>query len=168
MFALFAPNDVQPGRVSTRSCYLYSLRLKHCIDPSDVPMTIDMAAPSQPFPPGGDRCLQLAKPDYVNFVFSILILVGILISYLPQHLRIINRKSSFGLSPYFVLLGTTSGTCQFANILTLPGSRDDMACCREVNGFACFAGLLGVMQVGMQWTCFAVMSVLYQSAIVPC
>lgn len=88
---------------------------------------------------------------------SSLILLGILISYLPQHFRIINRRSSFGLSPYFVLLGTTSGTCQFANILTLPGSRADMACCRDVSGFACFAGLLGVMQVGMQWICFAVM-----------
>lgn len=104
-----------------------------------------------------DRCVELSHPSYVNFTFSILILLGILISYLPQHFRIINRKSSFGLSPYFVLLGTTSGTCQFANILTLPTSRADMACCREVNGFSCFAGLLGIMQVGMQWTCFAVM-----------
>ncbi|KAJ9652208.1 hypothetical protein H2198_008512 [Neophaeococcomyces mojaviensis] len=107
------------------------------------------------------RCLQLAKVNYVNFVFSILILIGILVSYLPQHIRIINRRSSFGLSPYFVLLGTTSGTCQFANILTLPGSRADMSCCREVDGFACFAGLLGVMQVGMQWTCFAVILFLF-------
>ncbi|KAK5955671.1 hypothetical protein OHC33_003312 [Knufia fluminis] len=82
-------------------------------------------------PPTSDRCLALAHPDYINFVFSILILLGILLSYLPQHHRIISRKSSFGLSPYFVLLGTTSGTCQFANILTLPGSRADMACCRD-------------------------------------
>jgi len=116
---------------------------------------------AQPLPPGGARCVELAQPNYVNFVFSIFILLGILVSYLPQHLRIINRKSSFGLSPYFVLLGTTSGTCQFANILTLPGSRADIACCREVNGFACFAGLLGVMQVGMQWTCFAVILFLF-------
>lgn len=107
--------------------------------------------------PPQDRCVELSKPSYVNFSFSILILLGILVSYLPQHIRIINRKSSFGLSPYFVLLGTTSGTCQFANILTLPGSRADMACCREIDGFSCFAGLLGIMQVGMQWTCFAVM-----------
>lgn len=78
-------------------------------------------------------------------------------SYLPQHYRIISRRSSFGLSPYFVLLGTTSGTCQFANILVLPRSRADIACCKEVSGFACFAGLLGIAQVGVQWSCFTAM-----------
>jgi PQ loop repeat len=79
------------------------------------------------------------------------------VSYLPQHYRIISRRSSFGLSPYFVLLGTTSGTCQFANILVLPRSRADVACCKEISGFACFAGLLGIAQVGVQWSCFTVM-----------
>lgn len=78
-------------------------------------------------------------------------------SYLPQHYRIINRRSSFGLSPYFVLLGATSGTCAFANILTLPTSRKDIACCHEIDGFPCFAGLLGVLQVGVQWSCFTIM-----------
>lgn len=112
---------------------------------------------SSSMPDSHDRCVELSHPSYINFAFSILIFLGILVSYLPQHLRIINRKSSFGLSPYFVLLGTTSGTCQFANILTLPNSRADIACCHEINGFACFAGLLGILQVGMQWTCFAVM-----------
>lgn len=75
-------------------------------------------------------------------------------SYLPQHYRIISRRSSEGISPYFVLLGTTSGTCGFANILTLPASRADLACCRVISGFECFAGLLGVAQVGVQWACF--------------
>ena len=88
-----------------------------------------------------------------------LILLGILISYLPQHHRIISRRSSEGISPYFVLLGTTSGTCAFANILTLPASRADLACCSEVSGFECVAGLLGIAQVGVQWSCFAVMCV---------
>lgn len=87
------------------------------------------------------------------------ILLGILVSYLPQHYRIISRRSSEGISPYFVLLGTTSGTCAFANILTLPTSRADLACCSEISGFECLAGLLGIAQVGIQWSCFAVMYV---------
>jgi hypothetical protein len=87
-----------------------------------------------------------------------IILLGILISYLPQHLRIIRLRSSYGLSPYFILLGTTSGTCAFANILVLPKSRVDIACCREVDEFPCVAGLLGIAQVGVQWSCFTVMS----------
>ncbi|OAP64970.1 hypothetical protein AYL99_00942 [Fonsecaea erecta] len=90
------------------------------------------------------HCEEIARISYTNFALSLLILVGILISYLPQHIRIIQLRSSFGLSPYFVLLGTTSGTCAFANILVLPRSRADVACCREVDQFACVAGLLGI------------------------
>lgn len=86
-----------------------------------------------------------------------LIFVGILVSYLPQHYRIIARGTSEGISPYFILLGTTSGTSAFANILVLPASRADVACCKTVSTFECFAGLLGIAQVGMQWFCFAIM-----------
>ena len=91
----------------------------------------------------------MSKPRFILF--------GILVSYLPQHYRIIARRSSEGISPYFILLGATSGTCAFANILTLPASRADLACCREINGFACFAGLLGIAQIGVQWSCFCFM-----------
>ena len=78
-------------------------------------------------------------------------------SYLPQHYRIVRRRSSLGLSPYFVLLGTISATCQLANILVLPRSRADAACCKEISRFACVADLLGIAQIGVQWACFTVM-----------
>ena len=41
----------------------------------------------------------------------------------------------------------------------LPASRVDLACCHEISGFACFAGLLGIFQVAVQWSCFAIMYV---------
>jgi hypothetical protein len=123
---------------------------------------------------GGTRCDERSSPSYWNFGLSMFvlldmlsgvglltspsfILLGILVSYLPQHVRIISRRSSEGISPYFVLLGTTSGTCAFANIVTLPPSQRDLACCKELNGFDCVAGLLGIAQVGVQWACFTVM-----------
>lgn len=87
------------------------------------------------------------------------ILVGILVSYLPQHARIITRRSSEGISPWFVLLGTTSGTSAFANIILLRGSQADVLCCRVNSTFSCAAGLLGIAQVGVQWSCFFAMSV---------
>lgn len=90
-----------------------------------------------------------------------MILVGILVSYLPQHIKIIARRSSEGISPYFVLLGTTSATAAFANVVVLPTTRADMACCKHISGFECFAGVLGVMQLGMQWTCFTVIMFLF-------
>jgi len=111
--------------------------------------------------PINERCRELASPGYVNFTLSILILVGILISYLPQHFRIVRLRSSFGISPYFVLLGVTSGTSGFANILVLPKSGQDVACCREISDVACFAGLLGIFQVGVQCTCFYVILCLF-------
>ena len=96
---------------------------------------------------------------YTNSTAASFILLGILVSYLTQHYRIIARRSSEGISPYFVLLGTTGGTCALSNILVLPASRADLACCKEISEFACFAGLLGILQVALQWSCFAIMYV---------
>lgn len=101
-------------------------------------------------------CAALMNPSLINLFFSSIILIGILISYLPQHHRIISRGTSEGISPLFLLLGVTSGTCSFANILIL--SRGVLGCCGDgIGAFNCFAVSLGVVQVGMQWTCFAVM-----------
>ena len=85
-----------------------------------------------------------------------------MLSYMTQHYRIISRGTSEGISPYFVLLGVTSANSQFANILSLPESRADVACCKEVSPFECTAILLGIVQIGAQWVCFAIMFV------VPC
>ncbi|KAI0183895.1 ATP synthase F0 [Xylaria flabelliformis] len=104
-----------------------------------------------------DRCQLLREGGFANFFISILILLGILLSYVTQHYRIISRGSSEGISPYFVLLGVTSANAQFGNILTLPASRADVACCKEVSPFECTAGLLGIAQIGTQWVCFATM-----------
>ncbi|KAJ4990367.1 ATP synthase F0 [Stagonosporopsis vannaccii] len=107
------------------------------------------------------RCRALAHPDIANFSVSVFIVVGILVSYLPQHYKIISRRSSRGLSPLFVLLGTVSGTASIANILTLPESTADMACCKEIGRFPCAAALLGIAQIGVQWTCFFFIMMLF-------
>ena len=80
-----------------------------------------------------------------------------LVSYLPQHYRIISRGTSEGISPYFVLLGTLSATSGFASILTVEPSRQDIACCKSVETLQCLAGLLGIAQLGVQWICFSLM-----------
>ncbi|PQE17285.1 PQ loop repeat protein [Rutstroemia sp. NJR-2017a BVV2] len=108
-----------------------------------------------------NRCEKLQAPSYLNLAISIFILLGILVSYLPQHYRIISRGTSEGISPFFILLGTTSGTCAFTNILVLPASRADVACCKTVSTFECAAGLLGIAQVGVQWFCFSIILLLF-------
>ncbi|KIW01938.1 uncharacterized protein PV09_06777 [Verruconis gallopava] len=111
--------------------------------------------------PTSPRCSELAHPSVPTTALALFIVVGILVSYLPQHLRIVFRRSSEGLSPYFVLLGTTSSTFAIANILTLPQSQQDIACCREISRFACMAGLLGIAQVAVQWGCFSLIMFLF-------
>ncbi|KAJ4390064.1 hypothetical protein N0V93_007537 [Gnomoniopsis smithogilvyi] len=108
-----------------------------------------------------DQCADLRDPGFVNLVVSIIIVIGMLISYMPQHYRIIVRGTSEGISPYFVLLGTTSATAGFANILTLPKSIQDAGCCKELDTFECMAGVLGIVQLGVQWVCFAFVFVLF-------
>jgi uncharacterized protein with PQ loop repeat len=103
------------------------------------------------------HCDRLAHPNIPSFSLSVFLVFGILISYLPQHLRIIARRSSEGLSPYFVLLGTTSSTFAIFNILTLPTSQADIRCCSVISRFACLAGLLGIAQITVQWGCFSLM-----------
>ncbi|CAN8102479.1 unnamed protein product [Discula destructiva] len=107
------------------------------------------------------QCRALNYVDYTNFAISLVLLIGILLSYFPQHYRIISRGTSFGLSPYFVLLGTTSATSAFANIIVLPPSRTAIDCCRIIRGFACMAGLLGVAQITVQWICFTIIMILF-------
>ncbi|KAL4915333.1 hypothetical protein BDW62DRAFT_188788 [Aspergillus aurantiobrunneus] len=100
------------------------------------------------------QCEHLASPNPMSFVLSILIVLGILFSYLPQIIRIISLRSSFGISPYFVLLGTTSGTFALANMVSQRQSLQDVACCKDVSGLSCFAGLLGILQVATQFLSF--------------
>ena len=88
---------------------------------------------------------------------STFLVVGIIVSYIPQHIKIVKNGKSAGLSPWWVLLGTVSSIAAITNIVVLPTSQHDMACCREISGPACGAALLGIVQIGVQWTCFMAM-----------
>ncbi|KAG9664031.1 hypothetical protein KCU64_g949, partial [Aureobasidium melanogenum] len=106
-------------------------------------------------------CEHLASPNGWVLALSVQLVLGILISYIPQHVKIIRHGTSAGLSPWWVLLGTVSSIAALANILVLPTSQHDMACCREISGKACGAALLGVVQIGVQWICFMTIMVLF-------
>jgi uncharacterized protein with PQ loop repeat len=107
------------------------------------------------------ECARMKSPSYLELVVSIIILIGLFFSYMPQHWRIISRGTSEGISPWFVLLGTTSASAGFANILTVGPSRTAISCCKHVETFECAAGMLGVAQLGAQWLCFALILVLF-------
>lgn len=103
-------------------------------------------------------CEHLRNPNPYTVSLAAFLVLGIVISYIPQHSKIISRRSSEGLSPWWVLLGGLSSIAAIGNILTLPASRSDLDCCREVTSGECAAALLGVGQIGLQWSCFMFMS----------
>ena len=104
-----------------------------------------------------DHCRNLENPNPFTVTLAGVLVAGILVSYLPQHIKIIQRRSSEGLSPWWVLLGGLSSIAAIGNILTLPASRADVGCCKEISGGACTAALLGIAQIGCQWSCFMFM-----------
>lgn len=105
------------------------------------------------------HCEALMHPNILATCLAAFLVAGIVLSYVPQHLKIIRRQSSEGLSAWWVLLGGLSSITAIGNIMVLPTSREDMACCKVLNGPDCAAALLGVVQIGCQWLCFTIMSV---------
>ncbi|KAA1099003.1 hypothetical protein PGT21_032474 [Puccinia graminis f. sp. tritici] len=106
--------------------------------------------------PSRDNCH--FEHDPTSMSLSIIIVLGILVSYLPQHYRIISSKSSHGISPWFLLLGSTSNTGSLVNAVTLQWGV--VRCCQVLNPGECAESLLGIIQVFLQWACFNVILIL--------
>lgn len=102
-------------------------------------------------------CERLEHPNSATVTLAAVIAIGILISYIPQHVKIIRKGTSEGLSPWWVLLGGLSSVALIGSIMTLPSSQEDMKCCKSIKFGECVAALLGIVQIGMQFTCFMLM-----------
>jgi uncharacterized protein with PQ loop repeat len=105
------------------------------------------------------NCADIDYVDKGNLVVSLLISAGIILSYLPQHLRIRRLRTSDGLSPFFLLLGVTSCTNSLINIAVLQWNV--LRCCSTLSSGVCFANSLGVVQLLLQWIMFTTTVVLF-------
>ncbi|KAI0633969.1 hypothetical protein C8Q77DRAFT_714608 [Trametes polyzona] len=85
--------------------------------------------------------------------------IGITISYLPQHWRIISAKSSQGFSPWFLLLGSTSSASGMLNIIVMQWGI--IRCCRVLSVGSCIESIAGVFQLVLVWALFSTILVLY-------
>ncbi|KAH9077754.1 hypothetical protein EDB83DRAFT_2636141 [Lactarius deliciosus] len=94
--------------------------------------------------------------DWFSDVLTGGLILGLCISYAPQHYRIISKGSSEGFSPWFLLLGSTSSASGMLNIIVM--QQAIIRCCRVLY---CLETVAGVIQVGMQWLLFSVILVLY-------
>ncbi|THH15531.1 hypothetical protein EW146_g4954 [Bondarzewia mesenterica] len=97
--------------------------------------------------------------DWFSDLLSGGIIVGLFISYAPQHLRIINKGSSEGFSPWFLLLGSTSGASGMFNMIVMQWGV--LKCCRVYSFGNCLETIAGVLQVIVQWFLFTVILALY-------
>jgi hypothetical protein len=68
--------------------------------------------------------------NWVNFSIGIFICLGMFVSYLPQHHKIISTGTSEGFSPLFLLLGSLGAWSNVVNIVILQW--DVMRCCSVV------------------------------------
>ncbi|CAO3569697.1 unnamed protein product [Mortierella alpina] len=94
-----------------------------------------------------------------ELALSILLLLGISLSYLPQHHRIIHNRSSDGFSPWFLLLGCLSTYSSFLNLVILQWPV--LQCCKVLTAGLCFESTLGIAQLGVQVIMFHFIFVLY-------
>ncbi|KZP16736.1 hypothetical protein FIBSPDRAFT_865709 [Athelia psychrophila] len=97
--------------------------------------------------------------DWFTATLTGALCLGLVISYLPQHLRIFNKKSSEGFSPWFLLLGSTSSAAGMLNMITMQWSI--VKCCRVFSTGDCVESVAGVFQLFLQWFMFTIILVLY-------
>ncbi|KAI0640454.1 hypothetical protein C8Q79DRAFT_996167 [Trametes meyenii] len=85
--------------------------------------------------------------------------IGITISYIPQHWRIISAKSSEGFSPWFLLLGSTSSASGMLNIIVMQWGI--IRCCKVLSIGSCIESTAAVFQLVLVWAMFVLILVLY-------
>lgn len=94
-------------------------------------------------------CSAYQSPVVLTFVLGVALAVGIFGSYIPQHIKILQRKTSEGLSPEFLLLGSLSAVSALVNIfiVTIPARE---CCSSTLTRFQCTNSMVGLLQILLQ------------------
>ncbi|KDN52925.1 hypothetical protein K437DRAFT_253557 [Tilletiaria anomala UBC 951] len=118
-----------------------------------------MSSPMAILSKTGDHVQCPSQHDPVATGLAVFLCIGLVVSYLPQVIRIILKKSSLGFSPWFLLLGATSSSSSFLNVVALQWGL--VRCCSIVSTAICAESVLGILQVGLQWLCFVAILALF-------
>ncbi|KAJ1930510.1 hypothetical protein IWQ60_000206 [Tieghemiomyces parasiticus] len=105
-----------------------------------------------------EQCVQPPHHAY-HTCLGVVLCLGTFVSYLPQCVKIVSRRSSEGYSPYFLLLGTVSGFGKVNNIILL--QLGAFLCCPTWGVGSCLINTLGTWQIFIQWSAFFAVFVLY-------
>ncbi|KAH8816525.1 hypothetical protein F5884DRAFT_776548 [Xylogone sp. PMI_703] len=95
-------------------------------------------------------------------ILESLVCVGIVLSYIPQYIRIVSG-GTFGISSWLVLLTTLFSTTQLASRLANAEAKYAFDCVNsgELRGLKAYSALLGFIQVITQWLCAVILVVIY-------
>ncbi|PVV02687.1 hypothetical protein BB560_002854 [Smittium megazygosporum] len=88
--------------------------------------------------PHENNCNEL--PSAAGIRLSVLMIIATYFSYLPQQIKIFKLKSSYGISPYFILLGSLGAVSNALNITLLNYWIFD--CCSIISTNSCLIKLL--------------------------
>ncbi|WFD30441.1 hypothetical protein MSPP1_001460 [Malassezia sp. CBS 17886] len=110
-------------------------------------------------PGGAPGCKAGLRQDGTVAVVSVVVCVGIVVSYVPQLWRIARAKSSVGISPWFLFLGATSSMSTTANVFILQWGA--VQCCGELPLQTCLQRIQGFLQVTLQWFMFSLVCLAY-------
>ncbi|CAG87007.2 DEHA2D08998p [Debaryomyces hansenii CBS767] len=100
-----------------------------------------------------NKCSVFEGASKINFAFSVLITIGIIVSYLPQYRRIYIKKTSEGLSTNFLFLGSCSSIFTLTNIILVSSKARHCCYIGALNFFNCLNSQLNLIQIGIQCTC---------------
>ncbi|KAG7195750.1 uncharacterized protein KQ657_002133 [Scheffersomyces spartinae] len=99
------------------------------------------------------QCSVFEGTSVANFIFLIAITGGIVVSYIPQYIRIWNRRSSEGLSTNFLLLGSSSSLFTLTNIILVSSKARHCCFIGALSVFNCLNSLISLFQIGTQSVC---------------
>ncbi|KAH8891170.1 hypothetical protein GQ53DRAFT_608352, partial [Thozetella sp. PMI_491] len=97
---------------------------------------------------------------------SIIVLVGTILSNIPQQYRIARRRSAEGVSSYFLMTGLASATCALVNIVGLSLYIFDCCISGGLSSYQCSVATMGIAVTCTQWLVMAVI-VLIWSIVLP-
>ncbi|KAF9549438.1 hypothetical protein EC957_003827 [Mortierella hygrophila] len=122
-----------------------------------IPLFLQAPSDIQGIETGTGKCTpRHNKPE---LTLSIIVLISIIVSYLPQYYRIFQKKSSDGLSLWFLILGSLSTTSSFFNIFVLQWGV--VRCCSVIGPGPCTESILGITQLAVQFVMFNLIFILY-------
>ncbi|KAL1970178.1 hypothetical protein VTN77DRAFT_6583 [Rasamsonia byssochlamydoides] len=92
------------------------------------------------------------RSSIASILLNYLLFCIIVLSYVPQYCRLQSRRTTDGLSPWFILLRAVSTTANLANLLILPAASAAMDYCRtEYSVGRCVVELVTHWQVAADW-----------------